>query len=193
MSGSPRCRSGSRARYCRRRTPWRRQGRLPGSSGRSGGLPAWIPTSSGAERLDHQARCSPTRVLLLARDQIAVAHGVRLEATTDDEVGVLELLGLVLDPERLDLLSDEVVREALFGVGEAGPGLPFHEQAPIREARLEQHARRVADHRGDLAGLVEGGDERVHALVVEERVHRALAADEEHSVVLVDANAGNRL
>jgi hypothetical protein len=51
----------------------------------------------------------------------------------------------------------------------------------------------VADHGGHLAGLVEGGDERVHAFVAPEGVHRALASDEQRSVVVVDADVGKRL
>src|ERR671923_53096 len=42
------------------------------------------------------------RVLLLAGDQVAVAHRVRLEAATHDEVRAGEPARLVLDPERLD-------------------------------------------------------------------------------------------
>src|SRR5829696_7729156 len=94
--------------------------RSAGPSGRSG--PEEI---SDPQRLDHQPCGRRTRVLLMPGDQIAVAYGVRLEGPAHDEVGVVELLRLVLDPERLDPPSDEFVRGALFGVGEPGPDLAF--------------------------------------------------------------------
>jgi hypothetical protein len=50
----------------------------------------------------------------------------------------------------------------------------------------------VADHRGDLAGLVEGGEQPRDALVACERVHRPLAADEKDRVVVGDRHVGER-
>src|SRR5262245_19551373 len=75
----------------------------------------------GPERGDDQPGGRCARVLLLAGDEVAVAHRVRPEASLDDEVGVAQLPRFVLDPERLDPAADEVVGELLLGVGEAGP------------------------------------------------------------------------
>src|SRR4051794_18559827 len=82
-----------------------------------------------------------------ARDQVAVAR-VRLEAAVDDEARVGQPLGLVLDPERLDLLTDEVVREPLLRVREAGPGLAVDEELAVGAARLQKRAGGVADDNG---------------------------------------------
>jgi hypothetical protein len=118
---------------------------------------------------------------------------VRREAAVHDEVRVLELPRLVLDPERLDLPAHVFVRVLLLRVGEPGPGPPLHQQSPVREPRLQEHAGRVTDHRGDLVRLHEGRDEPVHPLVVEERVHWPLPADEQRRVVVADRDVGERL
>src|SRR5262245_42451267 len=118
------------------------------------------------QRLDDQAGGGRARVLLLAGDEKAVADGVRLEARGDDEVRALKLLCLVLDPEGLDPLSDALVDVVLFGVREAGPGLPFDEQAAVREPRLQKRAGGVADDGGGLAGLVEVSDQCVHGVIL---------------------------
>jgi hypothetical protein len=56
------------------------------------------------------------------------------EASGDDEVRAGQRLGLILDPERLDLLPDVVVCEVFLGVGEAGPGLAIDEQLSVAQA-----------------------------------------------------------
>src|SRR5262249_44991425 len=147
---------------------------------------------SNTERLDDQASGGRARVLLLAGDEKAVAYGVRLEARGDYEVRALKLLCLVLDPEGLDLLSDELVDVVLFGVREAGPGLPFDEQAAVREPRLQKRAGGVADDSGGFAGLVEVSDQCVQGVILVERVHGPLPADRQERVVLVDPDAGER-
>ena len=61
------------------------------------------------ERFDDEPGGRGGRVLLLPRHEDPVAHGVRLEAAGDDEVGAGELLGFVLDSERLDPLTDVLI------------------------------------------------------------------------------------
>jgi hypothetical protein len=74
-----------------------------------------------AQGFDHETCDCGTGILLLARDQVSVAHSVGLEATGDDEVRRAEFFGLVLDPEGLDALAHEVVRIVLFRICEASP------------------------------------------------------------------------
>src|SRR5204863_587746 len=133
-----------------------------------------------------------TGILLLPRHQESVPYRVRTEPTVHDEVGVWQSARVVLDPEGLDALLDVVVGEVLLGVGEAGPGLVLDQQVAIGQRGPQQDAGGVADDRGDLPGLVEGRRELVYPLVVVERVHRRLAADEQHRVVVRDRHLGQR-
>ena len=75
------------------------------------------PGSLHAQRFNHHPCHRRSRILLLARDQIAVAYNVRLEPPRYDEVGIRQFLGFVLDPERLHAFADELVRVLLFGIG----------------------------------------------------------------------------
>lgn len=70
---------------------------------RAGMRPA--PLASPAQCLDDKFRRRPTRELLPARDQIAVADGKGLEHRGDDERRARDLPRLLFDPERLDLLG----------------------------------------------------------------------------------------
>src|SRR5207248_9003971 len=74
---------------------------------------------SHPRRFDQHLGDLAPRVLLLAGDQPAVAHGKGLEQTTVDVVGPV-LFEHVLDPPRHHLLSDEAVTELLLDVREAG-------------------------------------------------------------------------
>src|SRR5215510_1554216 len=98
---------------------------------------------SDSERLDDQTRRGSPRVLLLARNKKSVANCVRFEPGRDDEVGAIELLRFVLDPEGLDPLADKLVGVVLLRVREPGPGLPLDQHAPVGKPRLEQRAGRV--------------------------------------------------
>jgi hypothetical protein len=61
--------------------------------------------------------------LLLAGDQLTVAHRVGGESAVHDEVRTGQLAGLVLDAERLDWFPDEGLGELFLGVGEPSPGV----------------------------------------------------------------------
>ena len=73
------------------------------------------------------------RVLLLAGDEPAVAHGERLEQAAMDVVGAALAQG-VLDAPGHDLLADERVAVVLLHVGEAGDGLARDEVGAVGRA-----------------------------------------------------------
>src|SRR5262247_2949612 len=85
------------------------------------------------------------RELLLARDQIPVAHG---EASPQSGLNVVraELLELGLDPPRHDVLvprqhvrfPDGAVRKILLDVGEAGHGLASDKRGAVLEPGVSQ-------------------------------------------------------
>ena len=68
---------------------------------RAGVRPA--PLASPAQCLEDEFRRRPTRELLLACDQVAVANGKGLDHRIDDELRARDLPRLLLDPEGLDL------------------------------------------------------------------------------------------
>src|SRR5258708_7024502 len=143
-----------------------------------------IPMSpiSDPERLDDELCSGAARILLLPGNEEPVADGEWLEPTVDDKVRPRELAGFLLDPERLGPLPEGLVCEVLLAVGEPGPGLAGHEQRAIRERRLEQKARGMAEDPGHLARRLEAAHKHVHARLVDEGDHRCLAADEEDRV-----------
>jgi hypothetical protein len=105
----------------------------------------------------------------------------------------LELLRFLLDPERLDPLSHELVGVILLRIREPGPRLRFDEQAPVGETRLQERAGGMADDCHRLSGLVEVPKQGMHGIVSVERVHGSLSADCHQAVVVVDAHVGEWL
>src|SRR5438445_11523653 len=98
---------------------------------------------SKANGFDHQSSGLGARVLLLTRDEIPVANGVRAKPAAHDKVGVGELSSLGFDPERLDPPADKRVCILFFRVGEAGPRLALDQQATAAERCLEEDTGRV--------------------------------------------------
>src|SRR5262249_61763671 len=89
------------------------------------------------------------RILLLSRNQVAVANSVRFETTGHDEVRPSEFFRLVLDVKRLDALTHELVDVLFFGISKAGPGLALDQQLAVHLG-LEKKARGMAENGGDL-------------------------------------------
>ena len=79
-----------------------------------------------------------TRKLLLARNQIAIANGKRLEHRLHDKVCVRQLARLLFDPERLDFLTDKVIGELFLCIGKTGPGLTLHQKVTVGKPGFEQ-------------------------------------------------------
>ena len=131
-------------------------------------------------------------VLLLPGDEQAVTHGELTKALVDDEVALGDRPGLVLDPERLEPPAHEAIGEALFRVGEAGPGLAGDEELTRGEPRLQERAGAVADERRHPARLIKRGDEGLQPGVAPKGEHRRLAPGHEQGVVVAWAHALNR-
>src|SRR5512133_2473403 len=136
---------------------------------------ASLPSRSDSQRLDDQPRHRGARVLLLTRDQVAVANREGPKQASDDEVGA-EPPSLVLDSKRHHLLSDRLVGEILLDVGEAGHRLALDQRRPVGALDVEQRAGPVAEERRRLFGLVEGEDRVGEVLAAPEGEHRRLAA-----------------
>src|SRR5262249_5445252 len=114
-------------------------------------------SGSLAERPDDEPGRRATGVLLLTGHEVAVAPGVRLETAVHNEVGVLQLLGLVLDPKRLDPATDELISVLILRILETGPRPAVHQQAPRGQLGSEQNRGGMTDHAGHPAGLIKVG------------------------------------
>ena len=111
--------------------------------------PVGCDGSLNSEGLDYKSGNCPTRELLLSGDQISVPNGVGFETAIHYEIRAFCFSRFVLYPERLNSLADEFIRKLFLRVGEARPGLSFHQKLVI-DLRLHKDARGVTKHERDL-------------------------------------------
>lgn len=137
---------------------------------------------SAAQRLDEQVRRCRARHLLLAGDELAVAHGEGAEQAVGDEVRSGDFFRFGFNPEGLNALAHCGIRVLFFGVGEARPGAARDEERTVGQFQVEQGAGGMADYRQGLARLPEVQTQLVDSGVTAEGVHRRLSAGKENGV-----------
>src|SRR5262249_18832951 len=136
-----------------------------------------------SQSFNHKPRHCPTGILLLSRNQVAVAHGMRFETTRYDEICSRNLPRFVFDPEWLNALAYEFICVRLLRIGKAGPCFPVYQKLAV-DFCLKKNAGCVAEDGCDFSRLIGLRCQSVDTVIVVVRVHWRLSANKEDGVVI---------